>query len=157
MWQRRNGQRGAAPGGGDGRTRSCRGSAVPGASVPGSGFGWVKADLPVEILSLLGLSFLLFLAGLETDVHRLRGRRLRLALGGYGFTLAIGAVAGLGFGAAGWVESLVLIAITLSGASSGLIASVLKGAGVTRPIWARPPWQGVPWPISERSSCCSCG
>ena len=39
-----------------------------------------SVDLPVQILALLGLAFLLFLAGLEIDVHRLRGRLLRLAL-----------------------------------------------------------------------------
>ena len=38
-----------------------------------SGLGWVKPDLPVTILSLVGLAFLLFLSGLEIDVERLRG------------------------------------------------------------------------------------
>lgn len=90
---------------------------------------WVKVDEPVNIISLLGLAFLLFLAGLETDVHRLRGRTLRLALLAYGFSLAIGAVAGFGFGALDWVKSPVLIAITVASTSSGLVASVLKGAG----------------------------
>ena len=45
-----------------------------------SGFGWVRVDLPVQILALFGLAFLLFLAGLEIDVHRLRGRLLRFAV-----------------------------------------------------------------------------
>src|SRR5437762_1888538 len=44
--------------------------------------GWVHVDLPVAILALFGLAFLLFLAGLEIDVHRLRGRLLRFALVG---------------------------------------------------------------------------
>lgn len=39
--------------------------------------GWVKIDTPVTVLSLLGLAFLLFLAGLELDLDRLRGRLLR--------------------------------------------------------------------------------
>ena len=42
--------------------------------------GWVEVDLPVGIVALLGLAFLLFLAGLEIDVHQLRGTLLRLAL-----------------------------------------------------------------------------
>ena len=45
--------------------------------------GWVHVDLPVQILALFGLAFLLFLAGLEIDVHRLRGRLLRFAVLGY--------------------------------------------------------------------------
>ncbi len=47
---------------------------VAGIAVGPSGLGWVKIDLPIQILSLLGLAFLLFLAGLEIDVVRLRGR-----------------------------------------------------------------------------------
>src|SRR3954464_8650541 len=42
--------------------------------------GWVKPDLPVSVLALIGLAFLLFLSGLEIDVERLRGRVLKLAL-----------------------------------------------------------------------------
>jgi Kef-type K+ transport system membrane component KefB len=91
--------------------------------------GWVDADLPVQIVSLLGLAFLLFLAGLEIDVHRLRGSGLRTALLGYAVTVLIGLAAGAGFGLAGWVASPVLIAITLSATSLGLIVPVLKDSG----------------------------
>src|SRR5690349_7591119 len=52
--------------------------------------GWAHTDLPVQILALFGLAFLLFLAGLEIDVHRLRGRPLRFALAGYLLTLVLG-------------------------------------------------------------------
>jgi Kef-type K+ transport system membrane component KefB len=91
--------------------------------------GWVDADLPVQIVSLLGLAFLLFLAGLEIDVHRLRGPGLRVALLGYAVTVLVGLAAGVGFGLAGWVASPVLVAITLSATSLGLVVPVLKDAG----------------------------
>ena len=39
--------------------------------------GWATPDLPVSILSLIGLGFLLFLAGLEIDPRRLRGPIVR--------------------------------------------------------------------------------
>ena len=42
------------------------------------GLGLIEIDLPVQIVSSLGLGFLLFLAGLEIDIHRLRGRVLQL-------------------------------------------------------------------------------
>ncbi|MEU9978870.1 cation:proton antiporter [Streptomyces sp. NPDC051014] len=90
---------------------------------------WVKIDEPVNVIALLGLAFLLFLAGMETDVHRLRGRTLHLALSAYAFSLVIGLAAGLGFGAAEWVKSPVLVAVMLASTSSGLVASVLKGTG----------------------------
>ncbi|WP_317447554.1 cation:proton antiporter [Streptomyces collinus] len=73
-----------------------------------SGPGWIKADLPVQIVALLGLAFLLFLVGLEIGVHRLRGRVLGSALLGYVITVALGVAAGVAFGAAGWVHSHVL-------------------------------------------------
>ncbi|GAB3151149.1 cation:proton antiporter [Amycolatopsis stemonae] len=91
--------------------------------------GWVDADVPVRIAALLGLAFLLFLAGLEIDVHRLRGRALRTALLGYGATLVLGLAAGSAFGAAGWVKSPLLIAVALSATSLGLVVPVLKDAG----------------------------
>src|SRR5215471_2429291 len=103
---------------------------VGGIIIGPSGFGWVRVDLPVQILALFGLAFLLFLAGLEVDVHRLRGRVLRLALLGYLVTLVLGVGAGLGFHAIGWVAEPLLLAIALSATSLGLVVPVLKDAGV---------------------------
>ena len=91
--------------------------------------GWVHVDLPVQILALFGLAFLLFLAGLEIDLARLRGPVLRLALLGYAITLVLGLLAGAGFHAAGWVGQPLLLAIALSATSLGLIVPVLKDAG----------------------------
>ena len=91
--------------------------------------GWVHIDLPVQILALFGLAFLLFLAGLEIDVHRLRGRLLRFAVLGYLVTLVLGYGAGASFTAAGWVSQPLLLAITLSATSLGLVVPVLKDAG----------------------------
>jgi Kef-type K+ transport system membrane component KefB len=101
---------------------------VVGIVVGPSGLGWVHPDLPVQIVALLGLAFLLFLAGLEIDVHLLRGPVLRLALLGYVITLVVGLLTGLGFAAAGWVRSPLLLAITLSATSLGLVVPVLKDA-----------------------------
>jgi Kef-type K+ transport system membrane component KefB len=93
------------------------------------GLGWVQVDTPVSIVALLGLAFLLFLAGLEVDLHRLRGRLLGLAVAGYAATLLLGAGVGLGLHAAGWVRSPALVAVTLSATSLGLIVAVLKDGG----------------------------
>ena len=94
-----------------------------------SGLGWVHVDLPVAILALFGLAFLLFLAGLEIDVHRLRGRLLRYAVLGYLVGLVLGYGAGASFQALGWVSQPLLIAITLSATALGLVVPVLKDAG----------------------------
>jgi len=102
---------------------------VAGIIVGPSVLGLVEVDLPVQILALVGLAFLLFLAGLEIDVHRLRGRLLRSAVLGYGLTIALGVGVGLLLGTAGWVSSPLLLAITLSATSLGLVVPVLKDAG----------------------------
>ena len=101
---------------------------VAGIVVGPHGFGLVDVDLPVQIVSVLGLAFLLFLAGLEIDVHRLRGQVLRLAVLGYLVTLALGGAAGAVFSAVGWVHSALLLAVTLSATSLGLVVPVLKDA-----------------------------
>src|SRR5438270_10329184 len=51
---------------------------VLGIVVGPSGLGWVKPDLPVSILALIGLAFLLFLSGVEIEVERSRGRILKV-------------------------------------------------------------------------------
>src|SRR3954470_5474485 len=94
--------------------------------------GWVDADLPVRVLAVVGLAFLLFLAGLEIDVQALRGRPFVLALGGFAITLVLGILVGAGFAAIGWVASALLLALTLSATSLGLVVPVLKDAGQTR-------------------------
>lgn len=102
---------------------------VAGIVIGPHGLGLVEVDEPLLIVSLLGLGFLLFLAGLEIDVHQLRGQILRLAVLGYLVTLALGGIAGAGFSAAGWVQSPLLLAVTLSATSLGLVVPVLKDAG----------------------------
>ena len=101
---------------------------VGGIIIGPSVLGWVHIDLPVSILALFGLAFLLFLAGLEIDVHKLRGRLLRFALFGYLVTLVLGYGAGAIFTAAGWVAEPLLLAIALSATSLGLVVPVLKDA-----------------------------
>ena len=96
-----------------------------------AGLGWIRVDLPVQIVALLGLAFLLFLAGLEIDLHGLRGRLLGYALLGYVATLVLGTVAGVSFRVAGWVQSPLLIAVALSATSLGLVVPLLKDAGRT--------------------------
>lgn len=91
--------------------------------------GWVSIDTPIQVLSLLGLAFLLFLAGLEVDYDRLRGRLLRLTALGYAISFGLALVIGLGLDAGGLVSSPLLVAIMLSATSLGIVIPVLKDAG----------------------------
>lgn len=101
---------------------------VAGIAIGPSGLGWVEVDEPVRVLAILGLAFLLFSAGLEVDLQRLRGPALRLALSSFLASLAIGAGAGLILAAANLVDSPLLVAIVLSATSLGVVIPVLKDA-----------------------------
>jgi Kef-type K+ transport system membrane component KefB len=91
--------------------------------------GWAEADEPVQIMALIGLSFLLLIAGLEVDYERLRGRVLEVT--GLGFLLSFAIALALGFAldAAGIVKSPLLIAIMFSATGLGIVISVLKDSG----------------------------
>src|SRR3954469_20233272 len=102
---------------------------VAGIVVGPHGLGWVDVDLPIQIVSLIGLAFLLFLAGLEVDVHQLTGPLLRIALLGFAVTLVLGSLVGVGLHAVDWVKSPTLVAVTLAATSLGLVVPVLKYAG----------------------------
>src|SRR5436309_15926275 len=54
--------------------------------------GWASHDEPVQVLSLIGLAFLLLLAGLELDFDRLRGRLLVLTGPGYALSFGLALV-----------------------------------------------------------------
>ncbi len=101
---------------------------VAGVVVGPSVLGWVHIDLPVQILAVIGLAFLLFLSGLEIDLHQLGGPILLKSVLGYVTTLALGLAVGFAFSSTGVVSSPLLFAITLSATSLGLIVPVLKDA-----------------------------
>jgi Kef-type K+ transport system membrane component KefB len=99
---------------------------VAGIVIGPSGLGWVEIDLPIDVLSVLGLAFLLFLAGLEIDPTRLRGKTLRVAGLGFLLSFAIGIVAGLALHAGDFVKSPLLIGVILVSTSLGIVVPVLK-------------------------------
>jgi Kef-type K+ transport system membrane component KefB len=102
---------------------------VAGIVIGPSVLGWVGIDAPVQVLALVGLAFLLFLAGLEIDVHRLRGRPLFLALSGFVVSFAIAVGGALLLRVGGFVSTPLLIAIILCSTSLGLVVPVLKDSG----------------------------
>jgi Kef-type K+ transport system membrane component KefB len=90
---------------------------------------WARVDDSVQLMSLLGLAFLLLLAGLEVEVERFRGRLLKLT--GLGFVASLGIALAYAFAlhAGGLVKSPLLIAIIASATSLGIVIPVLKDAG----------------------------
>jgi Kef-type K+ transport system membrane component KefB len=99
---------------------------VAGIIVGPSGLDWVEVDVPVDVLSVIGLAFLLFLAGLEIDPKRLRGRTLRVTSIGFALSFVIGIAAGLALDAAGFIKDPMFAAIVLVSTSLGVVVPVLK-------------------------------
>src|SRR5215212_3253702 len=74
---------------------------VAGIAIGPAVLGWAEIDETISVLSTIGLVFLLFLAGLEVEFGKLRGRLLRLAAGGWLVSFAIAVAAGLALNAVG--------------------------------------------------------
>ena len=102
---------------------------IAGILVGPSVLGWVRVDAPVQVLSDLGLGMLLFLAGLEIDVDRLRGPLARLAGSAFAVSVVLALLCAYAFRLAGLGAHPLLLAIMLMSTSTGLLLPLLKDAG----------------------------
>ena len=122
------------------------GEIIAGMVVGKSGLGLVQENFVLEVLSVLGFTYLMFLSGLEMDFTAVLAHpseagtsRLQralgnpLAIGGILFTLTIGgsAVAGLFLHSRGLIRDPWLMALILSTTSLGVVVPVLKERGLT--------------------------
>jgi Kef-type K+ transport system membrane component KefB len=91
--------------------------------------GWVEVDEPVEVMSLIGLAVLLFLAGIEIEFAKLRGKVLRATLVGFVVSFGIAVVVGLILQQLDLVKQPIFLAVLLCATSLGVLVPVLKDAG----------------------------
>ena len=89
---------------------------------------WVHVDVFLGFLSILGLSYLLFLSGLEVDLQRLRGKTMILVGSAFLISLVLALFIGFGLSSLEGVTSPLLIAIILVSASLGVVIPILKDA-----------------------------
>ena len=87
--------------------------------------GLIKPDPTVSVLSNMGLSLLMFLAGYELQLSRVRGRPIMLALTGWLSSLVLAAVAAVVLVLVGMVPSAA------AAAGSGWTGAALVGAALT--------------------------
>jgi Kef-type K+ transport system membrane component KefB len=107
---------------------------VAGVVIGPSLLGWVTPDTTIGALAVLGLSFLLFLAGFEVDVRRFRGMVGRRVAAALTMSVALAAAVGAVFTVTE-MRGGVVIAIALMATSLGLIVPVLADAGALhRPV-----------------------
>jgi Kef-type K+ transport system membrane component KefB len=101
---------------------------IAGVVVGPSVLGWVRIDAPVQVLSDLGLGILLFLAGLEIDIERLRGPLTRLAGSAFALSVVLALLCAYVFWLAGEPTQPLLLATILMSTSAGLLLPLLKDA-----------------------------
>src|SRR5918992_3806900 len=94
---------------------------VAGIVIGPSVLGIVEVDQAIEVLALIGLGFVLFLAGLEIEFDKLRGEVLRVTALGFALSFGVAILVGLARSAAGLVETPLLVAIILCATSLGVI------------------------------------
>jgi Kef-type K+ transport system membrane component KefB len=102
---------------------------LAGIAIGPSLLGIVELDESISVISVIGLAFLLFLAGLEIEFDKLRGQVLRLTLIGFAASFAIAVLVALILKATGLIETPLLVAIILCATSLGVLIPVLKDAG----------------------------
>src|ERR671929_1109458 len=102
---------------------------VAGIVIGPSVLGVVHVDAAVQVVALLGLGFVLFLAGLEIEFEKLRGPVLKLTATAFALSFGIALMVSLGLKAAGLVHTPLLVAIILCATSLGVLIPVLKDAG----------------------------
>ncbi len=76
--------------------------------------GLAHGDTLIEDLSAFGLAFLFFLAGLEIEFERIRGKPLELGFAGWLISMALGIGAAFALFAVDLVHAPVLVGLALT-------------------------------------------
>lgn len=94
-------------------------------------FHLANPDGLIAMLGQLGLTFLLFLVGLEIDFDKIRGKPLSLAVGSWFITFLLSIVCMFIFNVIGLIQTPPLLAaVALSTTALGVLAPILRDQGV---------------------------
>lgn len=94
-------------------------------------FNWVSADGLVGMLGELGLTFLLFMVGLEINLDEMKGKPLTLAVGGWLLSFIVAMACMYVVHAIGLIQAPPLLAaIALSTTALGILAPILRDEGI---------------------------
>jgi Kef-type K+ transport system membrane component KefB len=91
--------------------------------------GWLHVDVPVAVLSVMGLTYLLFLAGMELTPSSLWNRQARMGIVAFLAAVALAFLLALVLKAAGAHGDLRILALALTSTSLGVLVPVLRDAG----------------------------
>lgn len=94
--------------------------------------GITHQDALIAFLGQFGLAFLFFMAGLEIDFDRIRGRPLRLGVRGWLVSVVLGFAAALVLHLTGVVISSLLVGVALCTTALGTLMPILRDSGDLR-------------------------
>ncbi len=92
--------------------------------------GIAHIDSVITALADMGLSYLMFLAGYELDLPRIRGRALQLAELGWVISLGLGLLVAVVLVTTGAVLSVLIVGLALTTTALGTLLPILRDAGL---------------------------
>jgi Kef-type K+ transport system membrane component KefB len=92
--------------------------------------GLAHSDGVVVALEQMGLSYLMFLAGVELDLARIRGRSLKLATTGWIISLALALLIATALTLIGTVLDAIVIGLALTTTALSTLLPILRDAGL---------------------------
>jgi Kef-type K+ transport system membrane component KefB len=110
---------------------------VGGIIVGPHGIGIASSTEPVQVFATVGLACLLFLAGREIQVDRLRGPLLTTSIAGFAISFGLAFAAALALHEVGLVKTPLLVAIVFVATSLSIIIVPLKDAHETDTDWGQ--------------------
>jgi Kef-type K+ transport system membrane component KefB len=110
---------------------------VGGIIVGPHGIGIASSTGPVNVFSTVGLACLLFLAGREIQVDRLRGPLLTTSIAGFAISFGLAFAAALALHEVGLIKTPLLVAIVFVATSLSIIIVPLKDAHETDTDWGQ--------------------
>lgn len=94
-------------------------------------FNWVSPDGLVGMLGELGLTFLLFMVGMEINLGEIQGKPLTLAIGGWFLSFTVAMACMFFVHAIGLIQAPPLLAaVALSTTALGILAPILRDEGM---------------------------
>lgn len=92
--------------------------------------GWAHLNEIITVLAEMGLVFLIFLAGFEIDLQRVKGKPVKLAVLSWLASLALGTAIAFALFSMGVTVSIRFVAIALTTTAIGTLLPILGDAGV---------------------------
>ena len=97
--------------------------------VVGPALDLVHVDDIIEFLSQLGLAVLMFLAGIELDLPRVRGTPLNRAVSGWFISLGLAVMIGIGLSGIDGATSGLIVGMAVTTTALGTLLPILRDSG----------------------------